>query len=330
MNKKLLSIIIPTYNGGDYLSKNLGTLIPMMKKCDSEEVELIISNNASIDNTDEIIQHALEEYPLIQYIKRESNIGPIANFDESVKVSNGEFVFLLGDDDILIPGFIDIILTIIKQNPKLTLIHWNRIDYVEISGRTSLYNQQVDQKGWSFYDSLLPFLKEHASMDSQSTVLFNKSCWEKGRSYVKDEYYGYWWYSQILFGALDGSYAYSFFPLVIQRHPIHRKWTDLQVLYNSGLLNIYRDLDSFCPGIYDYLLNHSMMGSYSYFIAQMYVVANNKSIYKDKYDIIKQHMVTKGRRRFLYLVTFVFPKVLSNFIVFILRVLDYIKRHFRI
>lgn len=327
---KLLSIIIPTYNGGDYLAQNLGTLVPMMKKCDSNEVELIIANNASIDNTEEIIMNALKEYPQIIYIKRSSNIGYMNNFAESVKESHGEFVFLLGDDDVLIPGFIDIILSVIKTNPKISLIHWNRIDYVEKTGRTSLYNQCVDTNGWSIYESFFQFLKEHASMDSMSTVLFNRSCWENGGEFVKPDYYGYEWYSRILYGARNGIYAYTFFPLVIQRHPLKRKWTDLQVLYNSGLLNIYRDLDPYCPGIYDYLLNHSMMGSYSYFIAQMYVVANNKAIYKDKYDIIKQHMVTKGRRRFLYLVTFVFPKFLSNFIVFVLRVFDYIKRHSRI
>lgn len=326
MSSKLLSIIIPTYNGEKYLSQNLRTLIPMMKECDSEEVELIISNNASTDGTDDIIQGALNEYPLIKYIKRETNIGAMPNFSESVKESSGQFVFLLGDDDVLMPGFINIILSIINKYPDLSLIHWNRIDYVEKTQKSSLYNTVVDLKGMSYYESLLNFLQDHATMDSMSTVLFSKVCWDNGERYVKEEYYGYFWYSRIIFGAIGGKYVYSFFPLVIQRHPLKQTWFKKQALYTAGLFNLYKDLDTFCPGIYQYLMDHHTLASYPYFVAQMYVVANNKSYYSDKYDIIKQHM-TKGRRVFLYLVSFVFPKSISNVVIFILKIFNYLKRH---
>lgn len=326
MSSKTLSIIIPTYNGDKYLSQNLRTLIPMMKECDSEEVELIISNNASTDNTDEIIQSALKEYPLIKYIKRETNIGAMPNFSESVKESSGRFVFLLGDDDILMPGFISNILTIIKKHPDISLIHWNRIDYVEKTQNTSLYNTIIDLKGLSFYETLSSFLQDHATMDSMSTVLFSKSCWDNGEKFVKEEYYGYFWYSRIIFGAINGKFIYSFFPLVIQRHPLKQTWFKNQALYTAGLFNLYRDLDTYCPGIYNYLINHHALASYSYFVSQMYVIANNKSYYKDKYAIIKQHM-SRGRRVFCYLVIFVFPKSLSKVIVFILKVVKYLKRH---
>lgn len=72
MNSKLLSIIIPTFNGGKFLQENLHTLIPMMKSV-SNNVELIISNNASEDNTDEIVQNALNEYQQIIYINTTLN-----------------------------------------------------------------------------------------------------------------------------------------------------------------------------------------------------------------------------------------------------------------
>jgi glycosyltransferase involved in cell wall biosynthesis len=326
MDNRKLSIIIPTYNGGKYLSQNLVTLIPMMKECDSEEVELIISNNASTDNTDEIVQNALNEYPLLKYIKRDTNIGAMSNFYESVKESSGRFVFLLGDDDVLMPGFINVILNIINQFPDVSIIHWNRIDYVEKTQKSSLYNTAIDMNGVSYYDSIITFLKEHATMDSMSTVLFSRTCWEKGEKYVKDDYYGYLWYSRILFGAIGGNYVYSFFPLVIQRHPLKQTWFKSQALYTAGLFNIYRDLDAYCPGIYKYLLENHALASYSYFVSQMYVIANNKSYYKDKFDIIKQHM-SRGRRCFCYLVTFVFPKAFSNIIIYVLKVVKYLKRH---
>ena len=69
MNSKLLSIIIPTFNGGKFLQENLHTLIPMMKS-ESNNVELIISNNASEDNTDEIVAELAEEYKAKQSKKK--------------------------------------------------------------------------------------------------------------------------------------------------------------------------------------------------------------------------------------------------------------------
>lgn len=327
MNSKLLSIIIPTFNGGKFLQENLHTLIPMMKS-ESNNVELIISNNASEDNTDEIVQNALNEYQQIIYIKRPVNIGSMNNFSEAIKVSHGKYILLLGDDDVLIPGFTNIILDMLIKYPTVSLIHWNRIDYKMKTEKSSLFNDNTDIRGFYYEKDFGDFLKNHPTMDSMSTVIFKRECWYIGEEYLKDTYYGYTWYSRILFGSVNQPCIYSFFPLVIQRHPITRKWAQKQPLYTVGLLNIYKDLNALCPGIYTYLLKHSVMTCWTNYINELLIVAKNKKMYKGMYQTLNIHLTTRMRKFNLFLVLKVLPSSISIFYIFILRVLDFFSRRF--
>ena len=74
----LLTIAIPTYNRSRYLARLLESLLPQLKG--ESRVELIISDNASPDET----QATVEEYRLrgldFRFIRNETNIGAEANF----------------------------------------------------------------------------------------------------------------------------------------------------------------------------------------------------------------------------------------------------------
>lgn len=70
-NEKLLTIAIPTYNGANTISNMLEILLP---QCD-ERVEILISDNASTDNTKLIIDKYIEKYENIIYVRNAKNIG---------------------------------------------------------------------------------------------------------------------------------------------------------------------------------------------------------------------------------------------------------------
>lgn len=114
---KLLTIAIPTYNGSKTISDMLNILLPQI----DDRVEIIISDNCSTDNTEDIIRKYLQKYKYIKYVRNQKNIGADRNFLQCMLLASGKFCMLLSDDDILVEGALTKILCFIEQNPNVSL-----------------------------------------------------------------------------------------------------------------------------------------------------------------------------------------------------------------
>lgn len=88
----LLTIAIPTYNRKRLLRRALESVIPQL----SPKIEVLVSDNASDDGTDEMIA---EDFPMVRYIKNGSNKGWDYNFLQCYREARGKYVILLGSDD---------------------------------------------------------------------------------------------------------------------------------------------------------------------------------------------------------------------------------------
>jgi glycosyltransferase involved in cell wall biosynthesis len=95
--KKILSICIPTFNRHNYLDKLLGNVQQQLVKYQlQDDVEVIVSDNASEDDTSAVAQKYAS---VIRYNRNEKNIGPDANFLLLFGMAQGEYIWLPGDDD---------------------------------------------------------------------------------------------------------------------------------------------------------------------------------------------------------------------------------------
>jgi abequosyltransferase len=96
----VLSICIPTFNRGAYLICLLDSLFSQ----DSEnEVEVIISDNASTDTTKEIVLGYQKRHPNIHYFQWDRNMGADMNYLKVVELAHGEYCWFMGSDDALKP-----------------------------------------------------------------------------------------------------------------------------------------------------------------------------------------------------------------------------------
>lgn len=132
----ILSICIPTYNRCAHLTKNIKNLIGLIHQSNREsEVEINISDNGSSDNTFEMVHTIIKENHgiLINYRKNNTNMGPDANYIQTMKMAKGKYSILLGDDDYIKDWGLDYIFSL--------LIKYKDVD-VFISNRT-----EVDEKG---------------------------------------------------------------------------------------------------------------------------------------------------------------------------------------
>ena len=110
-HEPLLTISIPTYNRSFYLDR----ILTIIQDQYSPEIELIVSDNCSTDETQKIVEKFLQKKLPIRYFKNESNLGPDLNVAQCYYEAKGKYVLVFGDDDIFLPGAIKKILKILRE-----------------------------------------------------------------------------------------------------------------------------------------------------------------------------------------------------------------------
>jgi len=117
MNK--LTIAIPTYNRCKYLQETLDSILSQI----TDEVDIVVSDNASTDETEQVIQK-YTKYAFIHYYRNSENLGMDGNFLNCLNKAKGEYIHLMSDDDIMLPGTINAIIDCVN-NTKPDFIHLN-------------------------------------------------------------------------------------------------------------------------------------------------------------------------------------------------------------
>ena len=118
-----LSICIPTYNRGKHLADCLNSIISCSLKS-TLKFQVCISDNYSTDTTYDVVRNAQLSLN-IKYHKNNSNFGRVKNYLNVVDMADGEFIWLLGDDDLLMPNAIDELYTLIDAHPSVDFFYVN-------------------------------------------------------------------------------------------------------------------------------------------------------------------------------------------------------------
>lgn len=124
MNEQMkLSICIPTYNRASHLANCLNSIISCSLNSDLK-FQVCVSDNHSTDDTESVVQTAKSVID-IKYHKNKYNLGIPRNFLNVVSMSDGDFIWLLGDDDLLMPHAVESLYKIIDEHPMVDFIYVN-------------------------------------------------------------------------------------------------------------------------------------------------------------------------------------------------------------
>jgi glycosyltransferase involved in cell wall biosynthesis len=118
ISKPLVSIGIPTYNRAESLGRAISSLLAQ----NYQNIELVISNNASTDGTESVCEAAAHQDTRVKYLRQRNNIGPIANFQAVLNYSSGEFFMWLADDDWLDHDYIERCVQFLLEYPDYSLV----------------------------------------------------------------------------------------------------------------------------------------------------------------------------------------------------------------
>jgi len=117
-----LSIIIPSRDRIVYLKETIKTALAI----DSADIEIIVSDNASEDQTQNVLSDIKDIR--FRYINTENRISMRANFEFALKHSTGDYIMFIGDDDGVLPKQIPLLKLILSKHMP-DVLRWPTIKY---------------------------------------------------------------------------------------------------------------------------------------------------------------------------------------------------------
>ncbi|WP_116810905.1 glycosyltransferase family 2 protein [Steroidobacter cummioxidans] len=180
-----LSICIATFNRSSFLGATLDRVISQA----TSDCEIIISDNASTDNTEELIAAYARRFDRLHYFRQETNRGLDRNFDRAVELASGEYCWLMSDDDWLKPNAITRVLEALSMDLSLLIVNMELRDFSM---------SKVIRPRWINFDSDRRY--ERGEMD-RLFVELDYTLWNIGNVIVKrsmwiardrERYYGSW------------------------------------------------------------------------------------------------------------------------------------------
>lgn len=120
---ELVSVIMPSYNTANFIEESINSVLNQTH----QNFELIIVDDCSTDNTDEVVAQIKDER--IRYIKNEKNSGAAVSRNRALREAKGKWIAFLDSDDVWLPEKLEKQLAFMKENGyKFSYTAYEQID----------------------------------------------------------------------------------------------------------------------------------------------------------------------------------------------------------
>ena len=125
-----VSLAMPVYNGEEYVAKAIATVLAQ----DYDDFELIISDNASSDNTEAICRDFAASDPRIRYFRNTENIGAAGNYNRCFELARGTYFKWCAHDDFISSNYVGECVEALEKDPR-AVAAYGRLEYVGSDGK---------------------------------------------------------------------------------------------------------------------------------------------------------------------------------------------------
>ncbi len=124
----LVTVGIPTYNRADWLRESIRSVLSQ----DLADFRLVISDNASTDDTSEVVRSFGDDR--VEYVRARRNVGRIGNVNRLIDLAQTKYLVLLPDDDILYPDHLSSTVALLERSATTGLVH-SAFDLIDADSR---------------------------------------------------------------------------------------------------------------------------------------------------------------------------------------------------
>ena len=114
-----VSIGLPVYNGEQFIRESIDSVLNQT----FQDFELIISDNASTDNTPTIVDPYVKRDSRLQYYRNDKNFGAAYNYNRLVKMAQGEYFKWISHDDVIAPTYLERCVEILDHHDDVVLCY---------------------------------------------------------------------------------------------------------------------------------------------------------------------------------------------------------------
>lgn len=178
-----LSICIATYNRAYYIQETLQSIIPQL----SDDVELLVVDGASTDNTEEVVISNIKKCKQIRYVRLPVKGGVDYDYNQAIELASGEYCWLFTDDDKIKQGAVHELLYHIKLNYDLIIVN---SDVLNADFSKSLEERRLkitDNKLYKPIDFEKFFIENSRYISYIGCVVIKRLIWIERE---KEKYYG--------------------------------------------------------------------------------------------------------------------------------------------
>jgi len=180
-NRELISIVVAVYNSSKFIEETLNSIYTQKYK----NIELIICDDCSIDNSVEIINSWLENIDINRFFKinliiQNKNLGLTKNINLGIKSAQGEWIKCLGGDDILMIDCLEILFRYAKKDSCDILFGQIKNFYTDKRGEKKFYevdsSKKIQQKFMLSKESFFKELIQECFLPAPA-AFFSKKVW---------------------------------------------------------------------------------------------------------------------------------------------------------
>lgn len=164
----VVSIIIPTYNRAHLLGRAIQSVLDQTH----QDFELIIVDDGSTDNTEEIVRSFSDER--IRYIKHDKNRGGAAARNTGIKAARGEYIAFQDSDDEWLPEKLEKQIRVFETVPPEVGVVYTGFHRLENNKKTYIPSSKITQKEGYIFSSLLK-----GNFVTTQAVLVKRECFER-------------------------------------------------------------------------------------------------------------------------------------------------------
>lgn len=118
-NSPLVSIGIPIFNEGTFIQQSLDALLTQ----DYQNIEIIISDNASTDETEKICVEYAAKYEWVHYHRFNKNQGPAKNFDYVLQAATGKYFMWAAGHDLWAKNYLSACIEMLENHPTAIIAY---------------------------------------------------------------------------------------------------------------------------------------------------------------------------------------------------------------
>lgn len=145
--EELVSIVVPAFNCSDYI----GTTINSVINQSYANWEMIIIDDCSTDNTEELVNRYITNDARIKYFRLEKNSGAAIARNKAVDISRGKYIAFLDSDDVWFPDKLTKQIAFMKKNNY----SFTCTAYTKIDEEGNSLNRLIQARRISNYDDIL-------------------------------------------------------------------------------------------------------------------------------------------------------------------------------